>query len=123
EPALTRAEAEQALRVGMALVDEEVDAGADLLIAGDMGIGNTTPAAVLVGTLTGAPAAAVVGRGTGIDDDTWARKCAVVSAALGRAEAVRTDPVALLATSGGADFAAMTGFLVQAAVRRTPVIL
>lgn len=121
--ALTRAEAEAALATGRAVVDEEVDAGADLLLPGDMGIGNTTPAAVLVGALTDTEPMAVTGRGTGVADAGWMRKVAVVRDALRRARRVKDDPVALLATAGGADLAALTGFLVQAAVRRTPVVL
>jgi nicotinate-nucleotide--dimethylbenzimidazole phosphoribosyltransferase len=121
--ALTRDEAERALGAGMAIADEEVDAGADLLVPGDMGIGNTTPAAVLVAALTGAELASVVGRGTGIDDRVWMRKAAAVRDALRRTRPVLGDPVQVLATAGGADFAAMTGFLLQAAVRRTPVVL
>ncbi|WP_121193932.1 nicotinate-nucleotide--dimethylbenzimidazole phosphoribosyltransferase [Motilibacter peucedani] len=123
EDAMTLEEASTALRAGMAIADEEVDSGADLLIAGDMGIGNTTPAAALVGTLTGANAAEVVGRGTGIDDRGWMRKCAAVRDAMRRGRPVLGDHVALLSRIGGADLAAMTGFLLQAAVRRTPVVL
>lgn len=123
EDALSSQQAEDALATGSAIADEEVDRGADLLIAGDMGIGNTTPAAVLVAALTGAEPVAVVGRGTGIDDATWMRKTAAIRDALCRARPVVADPAALLRTVGGADLAAMTGFLAQAAVRRTPVIL
>ncbi len=121
--ALTQDEASAAFEAGRSIADEEVDAGADLLIPGDMGIGNTTPAATLVGLLTGSDAASVVGRGTGIDDAGWMRKCAAVRDAMHRGRPVASDPLALLARVGGADIAAMTGFLVQAAVRRTPVIL
>lgn len=123
EDALTGQETEKAVATGSAIADEEVDRGADLLIAGDMGIGNTTPAAVLIAALTGAEPVAVVGRGTGIDDATWMRKTAAIRDALRRARPVVADPVALLGTAGGADLAAMTGFLAQAAIRRTPVIL
>jgi nicotinate-nucleotide--dimethylbenzimidazole phosphoribosyltransferase len=108
---------------GRAIADEEVDSGADLLIAGDMGIGNTTPAAVLVAALTGAEPVAVVGRGTGIDDAGWMRKAAAIRDALRRARPVVREPLALLRTAGGADLAGMAGFLAQAAVRRTPVLL
>ncbi|MGH3854948.1 MAG: nicotinate-nucleotide--dimethylbenzimidazole phosphoribosyltransferase, partial [Pseudonocardiaceae bacterium] len=121
--ALTDTEVNQALGAGVTIADEEVDRGADLLIAGDMGIGNTTPAAVLVAALTGAEPVAVVGRGSGIDDAGWMRKAAVIRDALRRARPVVGDPVALARTAGGADIAAMAGFLAQAAVRRTPVIL
>jgi nicotinate-nucleotide--dimethylbenzimidazole phosphoribosyltransferase len=123
EDAMTPAEAEAAVTAGRAVADEEVDRGADLLIAGDMGIGNTTPAAVLIAALTGTEPVAVVGRGTGVDDAGWMRKTSAVRDALRRARPVRNDPVALLGTSGGADLAAMAGFLAQAAVRRTPVLL
>lgn len=121
--ALTGSEVAQALDAGVTIADEEVDRGADLLVAGDMGIGNTTPAAVLVAALTGAEPVAVVGRGSGIDDAGWMRKAAVIRDALRRARLVADDPVALARTAGGADIAAMAGFLAQAAVRRTPVIL
>ena len=123
EDALTPEETEKAIEIGRKLVDDEVDGGADLLIAGDMGIGNTTPAAVLIAALTGSEPVAVVGRGTGIDDHGWMRKTAAIRDALRRARPVINDPVALLAASSGADIAAMAGFLAQAAVRKTPVIL
>ncbi|HEY7596656.1 MAG TPA: nicotinate-nucleotide--dimethylbenzimidazole phosphoribosyltransferase [Actinophytocola sp.] len=123
EDALTEDEVTAALAAGKSIVDEEVDAGADLLVAGDMGIGNTTAAAVLVAALTGTEPVAVVGRGTGIDDTTWMRKTAAIRDALRRAKPVTADPVALLRTVAGADIAAMAGFLAQAAVRRTPVVL
>lgn len=123
EDALTREQADAAIAAGRAIADEEVDAGADLLIAGDMGIGNTTPATVLVAALTNTEPVAVVGRGTGIDDAGWIRKAAAVRDALYRAHPVRYDPVGLLRVAGGADLAAMAGFLAQAAVRRTPVLL
>lgn len=121
--ALTRDEAEQAFQAGMAVADEEVDSGADLLVPGDMGIGNTTPATALVVVLTGAEVSTVVGRGTGVDDLGWMRKTAAVRDAARRGRPRRSDPIDLLAAIGGADVAAMAGFLVQAAVRRTPVVL
>jgi nicotinate-nucleotide--dimethylbenzimidazole phosphoribosyltransferase len=121
--ALTEDEVRAALSAGRAIADEEVDGGADLLIAGDMGIGNTTPASVLIAALTGEEPVAVVGRGTGIDDNAWMRKAAAVRDALRRARKVTGDPVGLLRTVGGADLAAMAGFLAQAAIRRTPVLL
>jgi len=123
EDALTRDEAERAFLTGVRIADEEVDAGADLLIPGDMGIGNTTPSAVLVGLLCGVDPARVVGRGTGIDDTTWMRKTAAVRDAMRRGRPLRGDPIGLLAAVGGADIAATTGFLLGAAARRTPVLL
>jgi nicotinate-nucleotide--dimethylbenzimidazole phosphoribosyltransferase len=123
QESLNPAQAAAALAAGKAIADEEVDSGADLLIAGDMGIGNTTPAAVLVAALTGAEPVAVVGRGTGIDDAAWMRKAAAVRDARRRAMSVVTDPAELLRAVAGADITALAAFLAQAAVRRTPVIL
>lgn len=123
EDALTADEVIAALRAGCRIADEEVDAGADLLIGGDMGIGNSTAATALIAALTGAEPAEVVGYGTGVDDAGWARKTAAVRDALFRSRAVRTDPVGLLRCCGGADLAALAGFCAQAAVRRTPLVL
>ncbi|WP_270485567.1 nicotinate-nucleotide--dimethylbenzimidazole phosphoribosyltransferase [Gordonia jacobaea] len=121
--ALTIAEARASIAAGRAIVDDLVDSGADLLIAGEMGIGNTTPAAILVGTLTRHEPVEVVGRGTGIDDLGWMRKTAAIRDGMRRGRRYIHDPLALVAAVGGADIAAMAGFLAQAAVRRTPVIL
>src|SRR5207244_12711061 len=97
--------------------------GEALLSAGAMGIGNATPAGTLVCVLTGAEVVSVVGRGTGIDDARWMVKCAAVRDAARRGRTRKADMVDLLAEVGGADLAAMSGFLLEAAVRRTPVLL
>jgi nicotinate-nucleotide--dimethylbenzimidazole phosphoribosyltransferase len=123
EDALSAEETAAAIEAGRAIADEEVDSGADLLIAGDMGIGNTTAATTLIAALTNSEPVAVVGRGTGIDDAGWARKTAAIRDALYRARGLSADPVGLLRVCGGADFAAMAGFCAQVAVRRTPVLL
>lgn len=123
EDAMSAAEAQQAFDAGVAIADAEVDAGADLLIAGDMGIGNTTAASAITGLLAPADVIAVVGRGTGIDDATWMRKCAAVRDAMRRGKDFKGSPLELLAAIGGPDLAAMVGFLLRAAQRRTPVIL
>ncbi len=112
-----------AVALGRTVVDEEVDSGADVIVPGSLGAGATTPAAVLVAALTGAEPVAVVGRGSGIDDAAWMRKAAAVRDALRRARPHVRDPLALLRTVGGADLAALTGVLVQAAARRTPVLI
>lgn len=124
EDAMTVEEAEQAVRLGMAIADEEADSGTDLVVLGDLSVGGTTAAATLIAALCGTDASVVTGRGgAGIDDLAWMRKCAAVRDALRRARPVLGDQVELLATVGGADLAAMTGFLLQCAVRRLPVIL
>lgn len=123
EDALTPDQAAAAIEAGRRIADDEVDAGADLLIAGDMGIGNTTPATTLIAAMADCEPVAVVGRGTGIEDGGWARKTAAVRDALYRCRDSRTDPLALLRICGGADLAAMAGFCAQAAMRRTPLLL
>ncbi|WP_459963559.1 nicotinate-nucleotide--dimethylbenzimidazole phosphoribosyltransferase [Nocardia sp. IFM 10818] len=123
EDALTEDEVQAALAAGAAIADEEIDSGADLLIAGDMGIGNTTPATVLIAAITDTEPVVAVGRGTGVDDAGWIRKTAAIRDAMWRARPLVYDPVALLRTASGADIAAMAGFLARAAARRTPVIL
>ncbi|MET7798478.1 nicotinate-nucleotide--dimethylbenzimidazole phosphoribosyltransferase [Streptomyces decoyicus] len=124
EDALTAEEAEAAFRAGMAVADEEADAGTDLVVLGDLSVGGTTAASTLIAALCGTDASVVTGRGgTPIDDLAWMRKCAAIRDALRRARPVLGDQLELLATVGGADLTAMTGFLLQSAVRRTPVIL
>jgi nicotinate-nucleotide--dimethylbenzimidazole phosphoribosyltransferase len=122
EDALTAEETRQAFDAGTRIADEEVDGGADLLIAGDVGAGNSTPASTIVAALTGTEPVHVIGRGSGIDDDTWMRKLSAIRDTLRRVRG-RSAPLELLQVAGGADIAAMTGFVAQAAVRRTPVLL
>lgn len=124
EDALTADEAEQAFRTGMAVADEEADAGTDLVVLGDLSVGGTTAAGTLIAALCGTDASVVTGRGGGeIDDLAWMRKCAAIRDGLRRARPVLGDQLQLLAAVGGADLTATTGFLLQSAVRRTPVIL
>ncbi|MEU2752562.1 nicotinate-nucleotide--dimethylbenzimidazole phosphoribosyltransferase [Streptomyces albidoflavus] len=124
EDALTTEEAERAFRAGMAVADEEADAGTDLVVLGDLSVGGTTVAATLIAALCGTDASVVTGRGgLPVDDLAWMRKCAAIRDALRRARPVLGDQLELLAAVGGADLAALTGFLLQSAVRRTPVIL
>ncbi|MEU5161464.1 nicotinate-nucleotide--dimethylbenzimidazole phosphoribosyltransferase [Streptomyces sp. NPDC020875] len=124
EDALTPEETDAAIRLGMAIADEEADSGTDLVVLGDLSVGGTTPAAVLIAALCGTDASVVTGRGgAGIDDLAWMRKCASIRDGLRRARPVLGDQVELLGAVGGADLAAMTGFLLQCAVRRTPVVL
>jgi nicotinate-nucleotide--dimethylbenzimidazole phosphoribosyltransferase len=123
EPALTREEARQAVEVGIGVADALLDAGAKCLLTGDMGIANTTPAAALVAVFAGVGAAAATGRGTGIDDETYAHKTTVVQAALDRHAPDPADPLGVLAAVGGLEHAALTGLILGAAARRTPVII
>ncbi|MFG1915205.1 nicotinate-nucleotide--dimethylbenzimidazole phosphoribosyltransferase [Micromonospora sp. NPDC048898] len=121
--ALTRDEALAAVQTGIRIADELIDAGAGILLTGDMGIGNTTPAAALIAAFTGADPLDATGRGTGIDDPTYAHKVAVVRAALTRHTPDPADPLGVLAAVGGLEHAALAGLILGAAARRTPVLL
>jgi len=103
----------RSLQIGQRVADQEVDSGVDLLIAGDLGIGNTTPAAALIGAMTSTEPVVVVGRGTGIDDEGWKRKVTAVRDAMYRVRAIKHDPIAVLKAISSPDLAAMAGFLAQ----------
>jgi NaMN:DMB phosphoribosyltransferase len=112
-----------AVRAGMSLVDHEVDAGADLLAVADVDPASGVPAEALVGLLTRKDAASVTRRGAAIDDAGWMRRCAAVRDTMRLGRPVLADHLALLEAVGGLSVAATTGILLQAAVRRTPVLL
>jgi nicotinate-nucleotide--dimethylbenzimidazole phosphoribosyltransferase len=94
----------------------------DLLIFGEMGIGNTTPAAAVAATLYGGPAEEWTGRGTGVDDETWTRKVAAVEAARARVPD-DASPLEILRQVGGAELAAIAGAATEARARSIPVLL
>jgi len=123
EPAMTREEAQQAIEVGIEIARDLVAAGNRCLLTGDMGIANTTASAALIAAFTGASAEKVTGRGTGVDDETLARKVDVVERALARHQPDPADPLGVLAAVGGLEHAAIAGFLLGAAATRTPVVL
>ena len=115
--AMSEAEVVAALCKGYDAVDLE----ADLFVAGEMGIGNTTVAAALAAALYGGTGWA--GRGTGVDDAGMARKEAAIAAGLARHKAVLDDPLEVLRCLGGREIAAMTGAILGARMARMPVIL
>ncbi len=121
-PAMSRADAVASVLVGAETAASTIAAGADLLVGGEMGIGNTTAAAAVIAACTGADAEAVTGRGTGIDDETLARKVDVVRDAL-RRSGPPTDPLAILAELGGHEIGALAGFYLGAAAARVPVVV
>ncbi|GIJ27571.1 hypothetical protein Vqi01_27330 [Micromonospora qiuiae] len=121
--ALTRDETRTAVEIGIRIAGELIDAGAGILLTGDMGIANTTPAAALIAAFTGVEAAEATGRGTGVDDPTYQHKIEVVRTALRRHHPDPADPLGVLAAVGGLEHAALTGLILGAAARRVPVLL
>lgn len=123
EDALSPQEYADAWLAGESIAREEIACGADLLISGDMGIGNTTPSAALIAALLGLPGTAVVGRGTGIDDAALVAKGDLVDQAVARLGDRVEAPQEVLRCLGGADLVATTSFLVTAARAGVPSLL
>jgi nicotinate-nucleotide--dimethylbenzimidazole phosphoribosyltransferase len=123
EPALTRDEVTAAVEIGIRVAEEQISAGAGVLVGGDMGIANTTVAAALVAAFTGSHASRVTGRGTGIDDEMYARKMGVIADALALHAPDPGDPLGVLAAVGGLEHAALCGYQLGGAAHRVPVIL
>ncbi|WP_291425764.1 nicotinate-nucleotide--dimethylbenzimidazole phosphoribosyltransferase [Deinococcus sp.] len=121
EAAMTRGETEALILAGAALARQAIEDGADLLIPGEMGIGNTTPAAAITARMLTLDPAEVTGRGTGVDDERLAHKVAVVRGALART--ATTDPLDVLTEFGGYEIAAMLGVMLQAAASGKAIIL
>ncbi len=121
--AMTPQQTEAAFDVGRRIADAEVDAGADLLIGAVCGVGVSTPVAVLTAALTGMEPVDATSRGSGVDDGAWIRKAAAVRDALFRVRRDDSDVLGMLATGGGPDLAALTGFIAQAAIRRSVVLI
>ncbi len=122
-PAMTVAEAERAVAVGIELAAGLVDDGISLLAIGEMGIANTTAASALTAALLGVDPATVCGRGTGIDDARLAHKVDVVRRMLAVNAGGDGRPVSALAALGGFEIAALTGVVLGGAAHRVPVVL
>ena len=121
--AMGRLLARRSLEHGIGVAKDEIDAGADLLALGEMGIGNTTAAAALIAALTGRPADVVTGFGTGVDGAGWQRKVSVVEHALRRARVGPDDPLGVLGALGGFEIGGLAGAMIGAAARRCPILL
>jgi nicotinate-nucleotide--dimethylbenzimidazole phosphoribosyltransferase len=123
QPAMSREQAQQALEVGISVAWEAIDAGADILATGDMGIGNTTASSAIVAAISGRPVVEVTGRGTGIDDAGLAHKVAVIEKALALHRPNPSDGLDVLSKVGGLEIAGLAGVIIGAAARRVPVVV
>ncbi|WP_338497583.1 nicotinate-nucleotide--dimethylbenzimidazole phosphoribosyltransferase [Streptomyces sp. SJL17-4] len=121
--AMTRDEVLAAIEVGIETARDLVAAGNKALLTGEMGIANTTASAALISVYTGVDPTEVTGRGTGINDETHARKVDVVRRALDLHKPDPADPIGVLSAVGGLEHAALVGLILGAASLRTPVIL
>jgi nicotinate-nucleotide--dimethylbenzimidazole phosphoribosyltransferase len=124
ESAMTLDEAIRAILAGANAATQAIQDGANLLAAGDMGIGNTTPSAALTAWFTGLEPRAVTGRGTGADDATLEKKIRAIELALERLRTLGPkDALEVLAEIGGLEIAAMAGIMLECAASRIPVVV
>lgn len=122
-PAMRADERESAMQAGRDAVQKLLEGGANLLTAGEMGIGNSTSAAALTAALTGRSVDDCTGRGTGVDEEGLVRKRAVVSQALRLHQPDHEEPLVLLERLGGLEIAALTGFYLACFEKRIPVVV
>ncbi|MAS33177.1 MAG: nicotinate-nucleotide--dimethylbenzimidazole phosphoribosyltransferase [Anaerolineaceae bacterium] len=118
--AMTAEQAQQALQIGMDVVTDEIRQGLDVLVVGEMGIGNTTSASAIIAAITGHAPSEVTGRGTGLDDEHLQQKVALIEQALKYHHPANRDT---LMKVGGFEIGAMAGAMLYAASQHIPVIL
>lgn len=123
EAAMTREEAEAAVKAGYELALELAAQGTGLFATGEMGIGNTTPSAAILAAFGGITPAAAAGRGTGISDQRLVRKIEVIEQALQTNLPNPEDPMDVLAKVGGLEIAGLTGLILGAAASRKPIVI
>ena len=121
--AMDAATVDAAFELGAKTANSAVDAGADLLIPAELGVGATTVAAAVMGVMTRTEPVQIVGPGSGTTDAMWKTKVRVVRDAMFRARNFASDPRELIQLIGSPNLAALTAFIAQAAQRRTPVLI
>jgi nicotinate-nucleotide--dimethylbenzimidazole phosphoribosyltransferase len=122
-PAMTKAEAQACIDVGIGLAHEYAEKGYSIFGTGDMGIGNTTASSAIASVITGRPVTDVTGRGTGISDETLKYKVQVIEDAISLNHPDRSDPLDVLSKVGGAEIGGIAGLVLGAASRRIPVVI
>jgi nicotinate-nucleotide--dimethylbenzimidazole phosphoribosyltransferase len=121
-PAMTREQAVRSVETGMEIALEH-GASFDVLGTGEMGIGNTTPSSAIVSCITGTAPAEVTGRGTGLEDDQFRQKIAVIERVLAKNQPNPADPLDVLTKVGGFEIGGLAGFILGAAAMKKPVLL
>ena len=123
EPAMKKEEALKAMEVGFTLACDYKERGIRIAGIGEIGIGNTTTSSAVAAALLKLSAAEVTGRGAGLSNAGLSRKIGVIDDAIEKYGLYQADPLTILATVGGLDIAAMTGFYIGAAANKLPVVL
>lgn len=122
KPAMTTAQAEQAICTGMDIVRDLKSRGVKIIVTGEMGIGNTTTTSAVSAVLLDMPVEAVTGRGAGLTAGGLERKISVIKKAIAVNNPDKNNPVDVLAKVGGYDIAGMTGLFLGGAVYGVPVV-
>ncbi len=122
-PAMSREQALECLRAGAEVIGSLADDGLDLVGIGDMGIANTTPSSAITAVITGREPAEVTGRGTGIDEATFAAKVRVIERAIEVNKPDPDDALDVLAKVGGFEIGGLAGVVLAAAARGVPVVI
>ena len=122
-PAMTRSDCLTAIEAGFDLARSAAEEGYDLLLSGEMGIGNTTTSAAVLSVLLDRPPETLTGRGAGLSDAGLVRKNDAIREAIRRNRPDPADPIDVLTKVGGLDLAALCGFYLGAAFSRRPVLL
>jgi nicotinate-nucleotide--dimethylbenzimidazole phosphoribosyltransferase len=122
-PAMTREEAESSIDLGLRVAADAVGDGIRLMGVGEMGIGNTTSASAITAVLTGCAVRTVTGRGTGLDEQAWTRKVALIEQAIGANRPDAGDPIGVVAKVGGLEIGALVGLILGSAAAGIPIVL
>lgn len=123
EPAMTREQALECLQVGIDMAREEKNKGLDIVAAGEMGIGNTTPSSAIVAVLTGTPVETVTGRGSGVRGEVIRKKIKLIEQGIALNKPDPSDAIDVLAKVGGPEIGAMAGLMLGAASLRVPIVI
>ena len=122
-PAMTREEAVRALETGIAVAEEKIAAGYQLMATGEMGIGNTTTSSAMAAVFLNQPVPKLTGRGAGLSSEGLARKIAAIEKAIAINQPDPSDPIDVLAKVGGFDIAGMAGVFLAGAAHGVPVVM
>ncbi|MEK9630051.1 MAG: nicotinate-nucleotide--dimethylbenzimidazole phosphoribosyltransferase [Nitrospinota bacterium] len=123
EPSMTPTQAEESITIGIQIAEESSKSGVDILITGEMGIGNTTPSSAIYSILGNCPVEEVTGRGTGIDDSTLEKKISVIKKGIELHKPNPEDSMDVLTKVGGFEIGGIAGLVLGAAANKIPVVV
>lgn len=121
--AMSREEAAQCILIGIEAVKQASLEGYDLLAAGEMGIGNTTPSAAIVSSITGSPSHLTTGMGANLPQAQVIHKAEIIQAAIDRLMPDSNDSLDVLSKVGGCEIGAMAGVMIGGAIYGIPVVI